>query len=521
MKIDEYCKRMLLDVKINNEDDRVILELEGKEYIVLPIDTFLFDQEFSFVPIDNDPKDGYIYRFNGRWYTQDNSDTVQLLELKNIGKAVSKIPTNNFLGIHSGTELLNGVGLYKDWIKKAKFLGVTSLGIVEKNTLAGVIEFQAKCKDNEIKPITGMSITVQDKDEHMFELKCYAKDFSGWQNLLKFNKIINVEEKGIVTKEFLDNNKDGLILVVDPKSTEYKEYFEDFDYFQLDSAIFSNEDTDETYVSNAQSFSSCNIKPVAICDAYYIEKDDAAVREILWNIAKAYDDKSENQYFKSNDQYIEEINEQYENNYYEDDRLKNYIDLAISNQDNIVRECNFIYDTTSRHLPKYQMSEEEAKQYGTKENLFTSLIKEGFKTRKIPIEKQEEYLKRVKYEVSILKRGNVVDYFLTTYNIMKFARSKNILTGIGRGSAGGCLVSYLLNIVHLDPIKLDLMFERFLNEGRMGKMVECKAFEIETEDGTKYKLNERSVLKINRDGKELNIFVDDLLETDLIVKIEE
>ena len=93
-----------------------------------------------------------------------------------------------------------------------------------------------------------------------------------------------------------------------------------------------------------------------------------------------------------------------------------------------------------------------------------------------------------------------------------------MLTGIGRGSAGGSLVSYLLGIIQINPMEFDLLFERFLNIGRMGEFRECDAFEIETDQGI-IKLNEGSLIKIVRNEKETVIFVEQLLEGDEIINL--
>ena len=116
-----------------------------------------------------------------------------------------------------------------------------------------------------------------------------------------------------------------------------------------------------------------------------------------------------------------------------------------------------------------------------------------------------------------MRKGDTIDYFLTNRDIVVNNNKKGILTGIGRGSAGGCLIAYLLGIIHVDPIDRNLIFERFLNEGRMGELKECKAFLIET-DGGNVKLNEKSVLNIIRNGVKMNVMVEDLVDGDDILK---
>ena len=160
------------------------------------------------------------------------------------------------------------------------------------------------------------------------------------------------------------------------------------------------------------------------------------------------------------------------------------------------------------------MTKEESDKFGSNKELFMHLVKEGLQ-RKIKGD-QKEYIERINKEVEILESGDVIDYFLLTRDISNYAKSNGVLLGLARGSAGGCLVSYLLDITEIDPLEYGLIFERFLNKGRMGEWAECEAYEIETPDG-KITLNEKSLLKVMRNKKQINIFVESLQEGDEII----
>jgi DNA polymerase III alpha subunit len=126
-------------------------------------------------------------------------------------------------------------------------------------------------------------------------------------------------------------------------------------------------------------------------------------------------------------------------------------------------------DLDNFHLPDYVLTEEQSKNFKDKNELFLSLVEEGFKIR-VPKGKEKEYRERLDREIGVISQGyNLEDYFLILWDIIHWCDSNNILVGIGRGSAGGCLISFLLGIVRLDPIKYDLLFERFLNENRIKK----------------------------------------------------
>lgn len=508
-ELNKYCKSMFLNFEIFEDS---ILSINEKDYEIVDDQQILFDEEFDFLPVNKYDVDGFVYEFCGRWYLQLLGEEVSMTELKYIGQPIQKIKNESFLGIHSGNELLNGVGLYSDWIKKAKFLGITSLGICEKNNIGGSMDFQKKCLKNGIKPIIGISLEVKNKDS-FYSIKCYCKDFQGWQNLLKFTYKLNVENEPCVEESYVIENKEGLIIIIDPKYCNFRNYSKLTEYYQLDTVIFDEEGKDIEYINNLEKFILSDMRPVLLGDAYCIEKNDWEVREKLWGIAKSFDYRSKNQYFKANDEIAIELIKMFDKG---NDSWVKLFKESKSNLNEIVEQCNFTIDTTSRHLPKYKMTKTESEKFSNNEQLFMHLIKKGFNERGVKKELQQSYVDRLKKEINVLKKGNVIDYFLITRDILNFAKSKNILVGIGRGSAGGSLVSYLLGIIQIDPMEFDLIFERFLNEGRMGNLQECEAYVIETNNGN-IKLNEKSILKVNRLGKETNIFVEDLSLGDEII----
>src|SRR5690606_8316396 len=258
--------------------------------------------------------DGFVYYFGGRWYLQDaDEEKAQLRELLYIGSSVQKLPTESFLGVHSGYELMNGMALYKNWVKKAKFLGVKNLGICEKHTLSGVLVFQNECKYSNIKSIIGMTLSIQGASQ--FDVKLYVKNFQGWLNLLYFNSLINVDKQSSVELSQFRERLDGLYVVVDPKSMDFSEckaLGSNVHFYQLDTVNFLNEDRDSWYVDNLEKFILSGLEPISITDAYYLEKEDFRTREVLWTIAKAFDEKTDNQFFKNKDQYAGELIQMFE-----------------------------------------------------------------------------------------------------------------------------------------------------------------------------------------------------------------
>ena len=511
-KLYNYCTKMLLDFTIEGE----FLSIDDNKFMILDDQINLIDEDGDFEPNTvfklKEDVQGFVYEFGGRWYTQIKDEELQLKELSYVGSAKEKLPTKSFLGIRSGYELMNGLGLYKSWIAKAKFLGVEALGICERNTLGGVLAFQSECKNANIKPIVGISVPIIGLKT--YDVKLYAKNFQGWLNLLKFNTIINVDLKVGVPLETLKNNREGLFIIADPKSMDYNSVNElGVDFYQLDTVNFLNEDRDEKYIDNLELFIKSDIEPISITDAFYLESQDYRTREQLWTINKAFDDKTDNQYFKSKTQYAKELVQMFDKQ-----DAKIFIKLfkqATMNEQKVVEECNFEYDTDTRHLPRYIMTEDESSNFDTNEQLFLHLVKKGFKDR--GIENADKYIGRLKKEIAVLKMGDVIDYFLSLHDIIGYAKRQKMLTGIGRGSAGGSLVAYLMGIIQVDPLRFDLLFERFLNEGRMGRFEDRPSFKITQEDGSIIEFEEGSLVRIKRDNKETVVFVHELVEGDDII----
>jgi DNA polymerase-3 subunit alpha len=522
----DYCTKRLL--KFSIEDD--ILLIENYALIIVDNKTTIFNKEWKFIPpeFDNERKyegdletNGYVYEFGGRWYIQEwetGEEEISMQELAYIGEPNTRVAMNSFIGIHSGNEILNGVGIYKNWIQKAKFLGIKNLGICEKNTLTGVINFQNICAKNDMKSIIGMSISVSDGSE-TFDVKLYAQNFEGWLNLLELNKIINVDEKLFISVEQLLSHLGGIFLIADPKTLKFGDMTTDLygaiNYYQIDTVVFENEDIDKEYIDNFEKYLRSDLRPILLVDAYYLEQEDWRAREILWGISKKFDFKTKNQYFKSNDEIAKELIQMFGKGF---DSWVKLFQESSANLEKLVENCNFKYDTVNRRLPKYEMTKVESVKFDTNEELFLHYIKQGFIDRKVSTKKHEEYIKRLKIEISVLKKGDVIDYFLITRDFIQESHDQDILVGIGRGSAGGSLVSYLLGIIQINPLELDLLFERFLNEGRMGKMGDCKAYKIQSHDGQSIILNEGSLLKIKRNEKIKIISVEGLQFNDEIIK---
>lgn len=460
----EYLDKNLIKYDLDGE----ILTIGGATYQLSSPnpDGVIIDDNFNFIGSEIEAEN-YIYLFGRNYYTlpKGKETELKMVKMKYVGEPTTILPMKQFLGMHGPFELLNGSGKYADWCKKAKFLGVKRLAIVEKNTLAGILKFQMECKNNGITPIMGETVTVLNEYKDItYDIKLYVRDEEGWFNLLTINKIVN---EGIrkIKEDDLKGLLGGLHMVIDPKTIDFKNVPEWFNgYYQFDSVKFDNDNHDRRYLENLQKFVSSEMTPVAISDAYYLDKEYSHIKRKLNSIGGLNEKFSSNQYFKSNDEYFNEIIGLFGCG---EEEMINYIEFCIENADELAESCNYEVETSNRHLPKYRMTKEEEEKYGDNETMLISLVTEFIEKQNYDQETLDKVLERVETELEVLKFGDVMDYFLILWDIIKFCHKNNMLTGLGRGSAAGCFITYALGITRVNPFDYDLLFERFLNKGRI------------------------------------------------------
>ncbi len=280
------------------------------------------------------------------------------------------------------------------------------------DNMYGVMEFIKKCQLNDIVPIIGLDIE-----------KCllYAINYQGYQNLLKIEKINS--EKDITLKN-LELYKDNLICFVHEKSNDIN----DLKKIYNNLYIYSEDIDNKEYLYLHKT----------LC----LNKEDTMILKYL-NMLR--DNKTVLDEYEFND------------------------DVYYINYDN--KKYNEIFSNCSLELPKYSLNIPDFCQYNDTKNLNSddylyNLSITGLKKRmnnQIPI----KYKERLLYELDIIKKMGFSNYFLIVYDYIKYAKTNNILVGPGRGSAAGSLVSFSLGITDVDPLKYDLLFERFLNPNRI------------------------------------------------------
>jgi DNA polymerase-3 subunit alpha len=485
---DNFITNKVIDSNLINIDGKICVLVKPNEEGKLFTDNLTLITEIF-------KEDFYIFKFGGIWYyTPCGTETSPKFNiLKYFGKAIDEIGFMNvpFLGIHGKYEILNGSRDYNDWCSKAKFFGIETLGICEKNTLAGVLNFQLSCQKNNIKPIIGATYTV-DRNGLKYDIKLYVRNNIGWYNLLKINKHVKVEEGQFIYEKDLLKLLGGLFVVLDPKSLEFENIFpldlkiKDNIFYQLDTVEFDSNDFDKNYLINLKKYFESDIPPIFIIDAYYLDKEDAHIKTKLNTIKGDFELKSSNQYFKNANEWIIELDTLFNK---EDVRFDESVNNAIKNVNYISENSDFFINTTERHLPIYEMKPDESKIFKTNEDLFWYLIEKGLSDKNIPESELEFYIKRVETEFNVIEKGGVIDYFLILWDIIDWCHKNDILTGIARGSAGGSLIAYLMGITFINPIEFNLLFERFLNEGRIQVSlpdIDCDFPQKDREDVKKY-----------------------------------
>lgn len=515
--------------KLNKEGDVVFNAVENYSYL-------LADEIFYIV-----------FPFGCRWYyidiRKDQSD-LQFKILRYVGTSPKFQHQCNYypLGIHSGYELLNGSGLLKDWCAKTKFLGYKGLAVSDKNTMAASLDLQQSATDKDLRYCFGYALTVQIGNDKV-GVKIYAATQQGFRNMLRIQKAIAVDNWE--TKEIdlitLLNLAGGNTLVFDKWSGHWlaenknalQDFIDAFDgwvYFQvdvteyradrIDSALLQSQKAyfDSFYLGNMEYV--MDIRPVLIQDVYYLDKEDWRTKIVLNKVdTGAAHDQSFYQYLKTIDELYDEFRKAFSDNFTDDD----FYDMCEATAD-IIENASAAYDLSDNYALKYDMTPQEQAKYGDTLTMFHSLIEDGFK-RLVPEGQEEVYRKRVKYEKYVIESTDNVDYFLIQRDELNWAQENGILTGIGRGSAGGCLLLYLMGITFIDPLKYDLIFERFLLPERAGlepdkvtvmaeDIQSSNYFELVLDDNKKLLLDKDAELVVIRNGEQLTVYADQLQEGD-------
>lgn len=330
------------------------------------------------------------------------------------------------LQVKTSYSLLNSLNEVTKLVSRAKALGYTSLAITDTNNMFGVITFYQECKKNNIKPIIGIELDVLDK-----KILLYAKNNNGYKNLIKLATLISERN---LTLDDLKEYKTDLILVIP--------------YIYYDDDIYNIYETKFIGYSNIEEKKHITKDKVFINNVSYLYKEDYKYLDYLIMIKEG---KTLGEYEFGNNKNMYLLSSE------EVEQIADATD--IENTFNISNLCNVEITYTPNILPVYDQKI-DAYSY------LTNLCNKGLK-RRLKDNVDKVYQDRLDYELKIINQMGFCNYFLIVWDYVKYAKLNNILVGPGRGSAAGSLVSYTLGITDIDPLKYDLLFERFLNPERV------------------------------------------------------
>ena len=388
------------------------------------------------------------------------------------------------LHIHTEYSLLDGSSKIKELVHQAKELGMDSIAITDHGAMYGVIDFYRAAKAEGIKPIIGCEIYVTtgsrfDKeasqgDKRYYHLVLLAQNDTGYHNLMKIVSRGFTEGfyyKPRVDYEVLEEYKEGLIALSACLAGEVATYIRENNYekakntalrlqdlFGKDNFFLELQDhgiPDQTKVNTAllKMSKETGIDLVATNDIHYTFKEDAEAHDILLCIQTGKKVQDEDRMRYEGGQYYLKSPEEMQ-------RLFPYAREAIENTGKIAKRCNVEIVFGEQKVPEYDVPEGY-----TAVTYLNHLCEEGLKRRYPNITK--ELRERLDYELKTIENMGYVDYFLIVWDFIHYAKEHGIAVGPGRGSAAGSIVSYCLEITDIDPIRYQLLFERFLNPERV------------------------------------------------------
>jgi DNA polymerase III subunit alpha len=410
------------------------------------------------------------------------------------------------LHVHSHYSLLDGLSKPAQIAQRCVDIGVESCAITDHGTISGAVQFYQAMKSKNIKPVLGCEIYVSHQDStikskensKLSHFLLLSKNLKGWKNLIEIvsesNMIENFYRKPRLDLDKLKNLLDGNIIgicghlgsylsdiLTQSKDTVTKTGVETIarlkdvfgsDNFFLESQLMDREYSPEQIelTNHIRELSEItNTKAICTPDAHYCTKDDAVDQRILLcnnlkttliNINQKMlnnEDVPMSCFFKSDNFHIlspEEISELHSE---EEIENTNYVNSLCESYDILDEPLLPDFECPTGFNPAEYLRE---------------LCRHGWRKKiehQIPKEQHSKYVDRIKYELDVLQGAHLSSYFLIVRDIVDHVRQQEWLPGPGRGSAAGCLVSYLIGITAIDPIKYELIFERFYNAGRNTK----------------------------------------------------
>jgi DNA polymerase-3 subunit alpha len=387
------------------------------------------------------------------------------------------------LHVHTEYSLLDGACRISRLVSRAKELGQSALAITDHGVMYGVIDFYKECKKQGIKPIIGCEVYVAPRsrfdktaelDRDYYHLILLCENQTGYQNLLKlvsfaftdgfYNKpridyelmeqyhegliCLSACMSGEVPKRLLSGDDDGAL----EKARYYQRVFGKDNYF-IELQDHGIREQKELNLKLTQIARKIGAGLVVTNDCHYIRKEDSKLHDILLCIQTNSTVNNKKMGFETEEFYLKSEEEMRS--------VFAHLDEAFDNTVKIAERCNVEFEFGNRKLPDFKTPNNEDHYEYFRRKCYEGLY------RRYGDQPDRTVTDRLDYELSVIKRMGFVDYFLIVSDFVRYAKSKDIPVGPGRGSGAGSLAAYCIGITGIDPIKYDLLFERFLNPERV------------------------------------------------------
>ncbi|MEK7627341.1 MAG: DNA polymerase III subunit alpha [Patescibacteria group bacterium] len=412
------------------------------------------------------------------------SNNEQKISEENFLPKISNGVNFTHLHVHSHFSLLDGLAKIDELLDRVKELGMDSVALTDHGVMYGAIEFYKKAKARGIKPIIGIELYIAPNgmlnkrpkiDDKRYHIILLAKNNIGYKNLIKLTTLAHLEGfyyKPRIDKELLKKYSEGLIgasacvsgeisrLAIAGKYDEAEkaalEYENIFGKGNFYLEIGYHPNIPEQKIANEALIKigkKNNIGIIATNDMHYLKKEDAEAQDILLAIqTKSLISDTDRLTMKDEDFSMKSPEEM----------AKNFEDIpeALENTQKIADSCDLEIELGKTQLPHFEVPNGK-----TTDEYLKQLCAEGMEKKYGII--TDIIAQRLEYELLVIKQTGFASYILIVWDFVSWAKNNNIIVGPGRGSAAGSIVSYLLNITAIDPLKYNLLFERFLNPERI------------------------------------------------------
>ncbi|MBQ8992639.1 MAG: DNA polymerase III subunit alpha [Turicibacter sp.] len=368
------------------------------------------------------------------------------------------------LQVQSAYSLLNSSIRLEDYINLATSNQLKSLALVEDGTMHSAIKFYKACQKVGIKPIIGIDLMI-DVDGMKDEWILIAKNNQGYERLLKLASIAAINNGSVDINEIISNPSNLIIITsgergilisgiehnqVNRLNEYYHQYLSRLPHLYI-GLLRVNHRTYEISRQLIQWTREMDLKTVALNDVHYLRKDDAKTLTFLRAI-------KENQSVSQME--IQDVERYFKP---EDEMRQLFADCeeSIEATEEIVQSCTVELSLNQQLLPKFPTPD------GVSSDTYLEALCYKGLAKRYESELSVLHKNRLSYELSVIKKMGFSDYFLIVWDFIKYAKMNQIFVGPGRGSAAGSIVSYVLGITNVDPIKYQLLFERFLNPERI------------------------------------------------------